>query len=121
MVLGMVHPPLKQRAIVIRRSATCSRAAGPGKNPMRQGTGALQDTSHGPVVISKRASVLDCGGPPPLFHGGANQCESFLSFAWATKPASYGFNVKARWGFKNTRFLALFAWFLAGMARGNDF
>jgi len=29
-------------------------------------TGALQDNSRGSVVLGQRASVLECGGPPPL-------------------------------------------------------
>jgi len=32
----------------------------------RQGAGAVQDASRGSEAIGKRASVLDCGGPPPL-------------------------------------------------------
>jgi hypothetical protein len=44
------------------------------RNSKRQGAGALQDASRGSVVIEKRASVLDCGGPPPLFHCDAARC-----------------------------------------------
>jgi len=36
--------------------------------PKRQRTGALQDASRGSFVTGQRASVLECGGPPPLFH-----------------------------------------------------
>ena len=32
----------------------------------RQRAGALQDVSRIPETTGKRASVLDCGGPPPL-------------------------------------------------------
>jgi hypothetical protein len=32
-----------------------------------QRAGALQDAARGPVVVGQRVSVLDCGGPPPLF------------------------------------------------------
>jgi hypothetical protein len=32
----------------------------------RQRAGALQDASRGSGVTGKRASVSDCGGPPPL-------------------------------------------------------
>jgi len=39
----------------------------PAPRPKRQRAGALQDASRGSIVISQRASVLDCGGPPPLF------------------------------------------------------
>ena len=35
----------------------------------RQRAGALQDASRGSGVTGKRASVLDCGGPPPLSDG----------------------------------------------------
>jgi hypothetical protein len=34
--------------------------------PKRQGAGALQDASRGPGTCGSRASVLECGGPPPL-------------------------------------------------------
>jgi hypothetical protein len=37
--------------------------------PKRQGTGALQDASRNPLPSEKRASVLECGGPPPLLYG----------------------------------------------------
>jgi hypothetical protein len=30
------------------------------------------------VVIGKRASVMDCGGPPPLFHGTGKQSNKSL-------------------------------------------
>ena len=33
----------------------------------RQGTGAVQDASRFSGIIGPRDSVLDCGGPPPLF------------------------------------------------------
>ena len=33
---------------------------------MRQRTGALQNASRHSRVVRERASVLDCGGPPPL-------------------------------------------------------
>ena len=36
----------------------------------RQRTGALQDASRFTTAIMSRASVLDCGGPPPLFPAG---------------------------------------------------
>jgi len=35
--------------------------------PKRQRAGAVQDASRGSGAIGQRASVLDCGGPPPLF------------------------------------------------------
>jgi hypothetical protein len=35
----------------------------------RQRAGALQDASRGSGLTGKRASVLDCGGPPPLSDG----------------------------------------------------
>ncbi len=35
--------------------------------PKRQRTGALQDASRGSIAAEERASVLDCGGTPPLF------------------------------------------------------
>ena len=35
--------------------------------PKHQRTGALQDASRGLAVIGQSASVLECGGPPPLF------------------------------------------------------
>ena len=35
--------------------------------PKRQRAGALHDAGAPPVVIGQRASVLECGGPPPLF------------------------------------------------------
>ena len=38
--------------------------------PKRQRTGALQDASRGSGTIGQRASVLECGGPPPLFRRG---------------------------------------------------
>jgi hypothetical protein len=40
--------------------------------PKRQRAGALQDASRGSEVIGQRASVLECGGPPPLFHRAPN-------------------------------------------------
>src|SRR6185503_17211523 len=43
-----------------RRSGAMARREG-GR------TGALQDASRIPSVMCQRASVLDCGGPPPLF------------------------------------------------------
>jgi hypothetical protein len=33
----------------------------------RQRTDALQEASRLPGIINPHASVLDCGGPPPLF------------------------------------------------------
>src|ERR1017187_5881374 len=40
----------------------------------RQRAGAVQDAARGPEAIGKRASVLDCGGPPPLsIQGVANR------------------------------------------------
>ncbi len=38
----------------------------PSPRKKRQRTGALQDASRRSGVPGKRASVLDCGGPPPL-------------------------------------------------------
>ena len=35
--------------------------------PKRQRTGALQNASRHSPAAGIRASVLDCGGPPPLF------------------------------------------------------
>jgi len=35
--------------------------------PKRQRAGALHNASRGPRTADKRASVLECGGPPPLF------------------------------------------------------
>jgi hypothetical protein len=32
-----------------------------------QRAGAVQDASRDPVAFGKRASVVECGGPPPLF------------------------------------------------------
>jgi hypothetical protein len=34
----------------------------------RQGAGALQNASRGSGTLDSRASVLECGGPPPLWH-----------------------------------------------------
>jgi len=34
----------------------------------RQGAGALQNASRGSGTLGSRASVLECGGPPPLWH-----------------------------------------------------
>jgi len=39
----------------------------PPSFPKRQRTGALQNAARRAAIIGKRASVLDCGGPPPLF------------------------------------------------------
>jgi hypothetical protein len=44
-------------------------ASGQSFVPKRQRAGALQDASRGSFVTGQRASVLDCGGPPPLSHG----------------------------------------------------
>ena len=43
------------------------RRATPAARPKRQRTGALQDASRISDAVVPRASVLDCGGPPPLF------------------------------------------------------
>src|ERR1035437_10919434 len=45
--------------------------------PKRQRAGALQDAARGSFVISQRASVLECGGPPPLFHGATKYAHIF--------------------------------------------
>jgi hypothetical protein len=39
----------------------------PTTGQKRQWTGAVQDASRIPAVAVKRASVLECGGPPPLY------------------------------------------------------
>jgi len=31
------------------------------------GTGAIPIALRGPVAVGKRANVVECGGPPPLF------------------------------------------------------
>jgi hypothetical protein len=33
----------------------------------RQRAGAVQDAARAAYITAERASVLDCGGPPPLF------------------------------------------------------
>jgi len=38
-----------------------------GRPPQRQRPGALQDATRGSVAVGQRASVMDCGGPPPLW------------------------------------------------------
>ena len=38
--------------------------------PKRQRTGAVQNASRIPSDFKMRASVLDCGGPPPLWLNG---------------------------------------------------
>ena len=43
----------------------------------RQRAGAVQDASRDSRVIGKRASVLDCGGPPPL--SSASECSEFTN------------------------------------------
>src|ERR1019366_3417574 len=45
--------------------------------PKRQRAGALQDAARGSFVISQRASVLECGGPPPVFHGATKYAHIF--------------------------------------------
>ena len=49
------------------RLRLCPRHATPHARPKRQRTGALQDASRISDAVVPRASVLDCGGPPPLF------------------------------------------------------
>jgi hypothetical protein len=46
---------------------TSSRRNFSASFPKRQRTGALQDAARGSGASGQRASVLDCGGPPPLF------------------------------------------------------
>src|ERR1039458_1717237 len=41
----------------------------PPAPPKRQGADAVQDASRHARAAGNRASVLDCGGPPPLFPG----------------------------------------------------
>src|ERR1035437_726753 len=49
--------------------------------PKRQRAGALQDASLGSFVISQRASVLECGGPPTAFPRHNKICTLFqMSF-----------------------------------------
>ena len=49
-------------------------------SPKRQRTAALQDASRRPWAIGERGSVLECGGPPPLF---PRACQIvFAWFAW---------------------------------------
>jgi hypothetical protein len=43
----------------------------------RQRAGAVQDALRDSRVIGKRASVLDCGGPPPL--SSASECSEFTN------------------------------------------
>jgi hypothetical protein len=47
----------------------------------RQRTGALQDASRNPRVSGQRASVLDCGGPPPLSAAGEFKNEDVYAHA----------------------------------------
>jgi len=51
-----------------------------------QGTGAVQDASRFSGIIGPRDSVLDCGGPPPLFPAG----KSYVTIG------VNGFNAKAQ-------------------------
>jgi hypothetical protein len=47
----------------------------------RQRAGALQNASRDSRVIGQRASVLDCGGPPPLSPAGEFTNEDVYAFA----------------------------------------
>jgi hypothetical protein len=58
--------------------------------PKRQRTGALQDASRHPGITRQRASVLDCGGPPPLSHGVTNKRPSQNDFGTAFVPSAVG-------------------------------
>jgi len=49
-----------------------------------QRAGAVQDASRNSKVIGKRASVLDCGGPPPL--SPASECSKWT---FTPSPASW--------------------------------
>jgi hypothetical protein len=49
----------------------------------RQRAGALQDASRRSRIVVPRASVLDCGGPPPLSPGGFDQPEFTTADAYA--------------------------------------
>ena len=49
-----------------RRARSDARRVSPAL-PKRQRAGALQDASRGSGACGQRASVLECGGPPPLF------------------------------------------------------
>jgi hypothetical protein len=51
----------------------CALAFNSVARPKRQRAGALQDASRSSVVIGQRVSVLDCGGPPPLFNRARNR------------------------------------------------
>ena len=61
--------------------------------PKRQRAGALQDASRHPGIIGQRASVLECGGPPPLFHRAPNPQ------AVPNTLCPFGFFICRRWRF----------------------
>ena len=44
----------------------------------RQRTGALQDASRNSCVAGLRGSVLECGGPPPLFTACRKLCQQIF-------------------------------------------
>ena len=56
--------------------------------PKRQRAGALQDASRHPGIFGQRASVLDCGGPPPLSHGVMNNRPTQNDFGPASVKGS---------------------------------
>jgi hypothetical protein len=51
----------------------------------RQRTGAVQNVSRSPGIIEPRASVLDCGGPPPLSIGEGNEFSNAEVYAFASE------------------------------------
>ena len=61
------------------------RTPGPAVNhlpavPKRQRTGALQNASRGSGTIGQRASILECGGPPPLFSAKLVKSQVFIVY-----------------------------------------
>jgi len=68
-ILLTLNPAMNGWAIFIPAPwRLCDFAFNSVSRPKRQRTGALQDASRNSFAIGQRASVLECGGPPPLFY-----------------------------------------------------